>query len=1500
MKYKWFFDESGVLTECEPKLDGDTKLEFAPESGEMFYRAKLTNALTFQYEFDDILSKGFAYTHIVVLQRYNDNESDFVEVWRGKFTLTDCTINYDRNTIEVSPATIDRYTDVMAAMETDYNIVKLKVATSPVTINVRPCLQIYCCGDTKLTNYVGETFWDASCDSNIVDDELQNTYHFAKIGEVFAVYFEEYVPFDNPRKVIAYTNNTVRDENNKIYLTGSDGHTYICNVWQNGNERRYTVLGDDDATWLFEAYYFDYQFDHIYENPSLLVAPNALSQWSAVYSRALLQTELAQISLLDTVCTTYDIPANDIAGAVNMNFNKVAPIPTACVHFLSSTTVSDNPTEWGQSYTDQYFIRPTVSGYHLMPVAPAQWKYASLWYYPYYRYSVNIDNYSANRTIKDGYDLRNTIARLLQKTGWNGQYVISGVFGSQGYVGNNLLPIITPKSNVISSYYDTPAQNAPISLAKIFSMLKQAYKVYWHIDENNNLHLEHISYYQNGYSYTDLPQTLVDLESDLHTRTKHSKAYGQNVVKFDKSGMPCVISFGWMDKQTVPFDGYDIKALDAYIEQGLKEENLVGDFSTDVDFVLSSPNDVSKDGFFLFALPKIGGSYSNTLKIEKINITDENGDNYDVTIQNADAAFCKIHKTFWRYSMPCENLQINNVPDTALTTGRFKTQTLEFADLSMADVIGDVDNCIKLIKTQQGYGAISKLSINLDSLTTTADLVFTLMGRKYYLKGAALNGTLTITLNGEQITINVENNRFVYGYTEPINELKFANTDVVSVDFADTDTLDNLISCDSMFDGCEELLAVDFGNKTFGAVTSANNMFRGCVALTTLICPDSSTWKADLDFSDCPALTLESFYDLIKFLYYYNSGVHTITPNSTMWNALDSDIQDDLIAKATERGWTINIPAQYSVTGESTSSTVYATINGTAVEIPVTGGVWSYDYNAAITLISFENDSNLTSVDFSLSDGLAGLTTLADAFKNCSALTSVDFSNCDLSNVVSATDTFAGCASLTELIVPAGTWKPDVDLSDTAMVYADMLSTIGILYTYATGTHTITFNQTYWDTLTPSQQQTISDAAQLKGWTTNAPIIVYVIKGTSTNVNGTETFNIQFINDGDSLPSPMETIVCDVDANGNWEFNYFGKKIYQLGGNVINVPFANGSTTLLTCDFSQAESDEMVAMTKHQSSDTYHSAFVGCSALQSVSFANLTLAKVTYAPYLFRNCTSLQVVDFSFATFESLTDGGGMFVGCSSLTTIRWSENLNLNNLIEIAKYGGGFFNGCAALTNDSIVEFTKQTFQNIAGTYALSMFRGCTSLTQISFPNATFGGYGPINNFFYGCSNLTSLSMPKATFDAATNATDMFRGCSKLTTVDLPMVTFRNLTNAQGMFRDSTLIASILMPNATFEKVTNSQNTFLNNNALTNIDVPQNSTAILPTSTAANAPMYLRYSPLTYQSMLKVANWLSDLSGQTAHTCTFKTTAWNALSAAEQTTIDGILSGKNWTRAIA
>lgn len=1430
MKYRWgFLDADDNFSACEPKVDDSTALDFAREGNEIFYRGKLNGSLSFRFEFDAIIALGYNYEHRIVLQWYDAQNDEWKNVWMGRFALTDCEIDYDTKTITVQPTPLDKYTKILDALENEYNLVKLECGTQPINILIRPCYQIYIAGNTRISNFVGGNSWDADCDS-AAPLTLERILYFTPLRNVAwftltyttGVYAGKYAVYYARFNMSAEPSFTTLDFPFDGRVYNSDGtyteDTLQCRLELNIGQKWEFYITDGNNNVVLRVFYNlldDNYGDNYFAYQEGSMIEDSYFSWDRIYGRAICRSDLATVTIGGTTYTLNDFPTTDIA-ATSKNYNKILTI--AATDITPDIDVEEEPTGWPQTTNGWYFVKPADTlTRHYWPIGAESWKCVSYWWYPTALNTQIEELLTATQTIRDAYDLRYAIRRLLEKAGWDGEYFISGIMGgTQDYAGFRFLPVITPKSNIISSFYDTPAQNAPITLQNILVMLKAAYRIYWHIDSNNNVHFEHISYYDNGMQYSEgAPDVLVDLETELHTNTKKNKVFGQNKVKFDKNDMPEQYLFGWMDKQTRPYDGFPIKCLDAYVQKGQTDEQTAGNFSVDVDMILSSPNEFSKDGFVLIALPSSGeNSYYNTLQLEAFTITDDNGDTYNVIIQNADAAFVKIHENMWRFALPCENVNINNEITTAITTGRFKVQNVEFADSVMAEILKDIDNCNKVIRTQQGDGHIKTLSINLNSLVAKGDLLFNFVGRWYYLKGTALGASITIFVNGESTTIEVSNNKFTYRYKEPISTLTFGAADVVFVDFADCDNLDNLTSCNSMFDGCEELLAVDFGNKTFGAVTSANNMFRGCVALTSLICPDSSTWKADLDFSDCPALTLESFYDLIKFLYYYNAGVHTITPNSTMWNALDGDIQNDLIAKATERGWTINIPAQYSVTGESTSSTVYATINGTAVEIPVTGGVWQYDYNAAITSISFENDSNLTKIDFSFSDGLAGLTTLADAFKNCSALTSVDFSNCDLSNVASATDTFAGCTSLTELIVPAGTWKPDIDLSDTSMVYADMLSTIGILYTYATGVHTITFNQTTWDALSVAQQQTIFDAAQLKYWTTNAVAVVYYIRGKSTAAS--ETFIITFIDDDAANPSAAETITCAVDGNGNWEYSYQNKKIYSLYRTFLNnttitaieitedcsktntiYQAFNGMANLLTLSLQNATFAVL---------ETATSAFASLPSLASLDLGNITFAELKTAQTMFYACKAA-TIDLSNATFDKLTIAQDMFTNVDAdidLTATTFPLLQNAQQMFYNCKASTITFNG-------------NTTFANLVN--CGSMFYSCSNITTLDLHNATFASAGTAFSLFNRCTNLTNLDLSSATFANVTTAANMFLLTEKIKNIDLSAATFASCANISGMFNACYLLENVDLSAATFSSATNAENMFYNDAKLTTIN---------------------------------------------------------------------------------
>lgn len=484
----------------------------------------------------------------------------------------------------------------------------------------------------------------------------------------------------------------------------------------------------------------------------------------------------------------------------------------------------------------------------------------------------------------------------------------------------------------------------------------------------------------------------------------------------------------------------------------------------------------------------------------------------------------------------------------------------------------------------------------------------------------------------------------------------------------------------------------------------------------------------------------------------------------------------------------------------------------------------------------------------------------------------------------------------------------------------------------------------------------------------------YYVRGTSSNVNGTEIFKISY---RDDITGNVETIIetVNVDANGDWYFSYRRKRVYSLAG------FARESATLLTVDFTDA--DDFAIVTAAGGTSTSEGAFYNCTSLVSVNLSNATFAAVTTAQYMFLYCANLTSVNMSAATFAACGSIRSMFNGCANLTALNLSAAtfavcisanalfldclklpaVNLRNATFASVTAvTQMFENCEELTTIDLSAATFASlvnavgmFKNCPNLYAIDlsaatfaelvtagtsiwtngMFSNLTALTSIALPSADFPKLKVASNWFYGCTALQTVTFKQGVtfaalesidlaFDACTNLTTInnldsatfervtqmkgFARASGLTALNIPAATFAAMTNTSagigsstnGIFYGAQHLVSIVMSAATFENITKNIDTFAQCYALTTIDVPQNSTAIAAGATPANTPMNFAACPLTYTSMYKVANWLRDFTGGSAHTVTFKTSAWNALTTAEQTTIDNILSGKNWTRVLA
>ncbi len=85
---------------------------------------------------------------------------------------------------------------------------------------------------------------------------------------------------------------------------------------------------------------------------------------------------------------------------------------------------------------------------------------------------------------------------------------------------------------------------------------------------------------------------------------KNGKTWGYNSSKYsyDKQELAEEISFSWMDDVTQAFEGYSIYINSNFVERGKIDEISVGDFTSDIDYMLLNPSAINEEGFALMAV----------------------------------------------------------------------------------------------------------------------------------------------------------------------------------------------------------------------------------------------------------------------------------------------------------------------------------------------------------------------------------------------------------------------------------------------------------------------------------------------------------------------------------------------------------------------------------------------------------------------------------------------------------------------------------------------------------------------------------------------------------------------------------------------------------------------------------------------------------------------------------------------------------------------------------
>ena len=407
--------------------------------------------------------------------------------------------------------------------------------------------------------------------------------------------------------------------------------------------------------------------------------------------------------------TLYDLPADDIAGE-NKNYHKAAQVSVGCCYV--SREVSTVPNEWGIAEdTGTFYYAPpsSLSGEWYMPIAQSSWgNRVSYWFAYHSVFQLLEQKGVAAYTLRNAYPIWSCVSALLSAIGSSVTFAGTSEYSQFLYSASNPLSgetvklFVTPKSNILAGDYTVPAQKAMTTLGQFLDMLRNVYQCYWYIDESNRMRIEHIEWFKNGGSYSSSPTIGIDLTELLEKRNDTAWAYGVNEYTYEKEEMPQRYQFSWMDDARIPFNGDAIEILSPAVTEGKVENISVGEFSSDIDYMLLNPSVFSQDGFALLGATGSGNSWAVPF------ITYTQG-GVTITLQNGYLSFFNLQPTYWVYDLPAKRVKINGIVYTLSYVSRRKQQKVT-VPLGVSD-----PDLLKLIKTNIGNGEIRAVSVPLSS-----------------------------------------------------------------------------------------------------------------------------------------------------------------------------------------------------------------------------------------------------------------------------------------------------------------------------------------------------------------------------------------------------------------------------------------------------------------------------------------------------------------------------------------------------------------------------------------------------------------------------------------------------------------------------------------------------------------------------------------------------------------------------------------------------------------
>ena len=717
--YKLRVTDTSQSRRVYPLFGDDVSFKWGKESGEQYFRQNLSGTFTFVNEdFDFIYGKDIETEFNFLV--YDANKL----VWEGKFYKTDCEMDIESRTLQVSPEMSDMYSDVLSGIEKEYDLIKILPDIKSIYLDKRSMIQIYVLGDSKVSCFFQGMTWEQSCKEVDNESELKNRYFFGEMTK------KRLVELSGVKGIPQTIWGNVDNYSHSVPFSLSRGEFTFAMAMASAQGGFYATLYKKGvAMWKSKilgasSFVSKFQMDPVAGSGATGVIDVEIND-ATFFGRYLCDVDEVKIGT-ETLHPSA-LPSEDMVSD-NRNFRK------ALYYGFKNTIevydeISRNITQWYYN-DDMYYQKPPHGGStgipDYYPIAQSYWTGVSFWF----RFDLNDSLYEPQfrkeYLLKDAYPLGSVIDTLLQeitKGSHNGICFYDEPKYSH-FLYDTFNPLtaermprlfLSQKSNILAGEYEQPAQKAVITLRQILDMLRDAFRCYWWIDWDDEegmraLHIEHISYFMRGGSYSSAPKVGIDLTQLVNPRNGKAWSYGTGKVAYSKDELPEHYEFKWMDDTTSYFEGNPIEIESKYVKSGEIESITIDKFNSDLDYMLLNPSASEKDGFALIGAMESNGKW----KVPYYNPYGTMRD--DIILQNGHLSFFAL-QAFYLYDMPAWNIKVNGEKRTSIDIKKSMTQDVICPNTEF--------NTQELVRTEVGDGQIESAEMNLSTQMLEISLVFT-------------------------------------------------------------------------------------------------------------------------------------------------------------------------------------------------------------------------------------------------------------------------------------------------------------------------------------------------------------------------------------------------------------------------------------------------------------------------------------------------------------------------------------------------------------------------------------------------------------------------------------------------------------------------------------------------------------------------------------------------------------------------------------------------------